>query len=313
MNNFQCCPPPYMDDEDYLTQQTYMDMFYRIEQLALNVVRWDNLPKEIKQLYIERYLFYFGMCAIFYDDILGRYVCLPVSVQYAWDENAFPTEYEVIGFMGYRRRLNSQNSVLIFDNYNLTPGSDQAQLYASRLTNALRTNDVHLEANKLGKILAVPESQKKSAGSLLKRIKNFALYTIGTPALAEIAKNMQAIDVQPNFVLDRLDYHYTTVWHDVCATYGIRTGSSKLGGVNVVEMEDENSMADVNRCARINPRQDAAERLNEMFGLNVEVGSNIDYMSGNGGDGIGGEGDNGQLHNSAQNRYGGADGKDESS
>lgn len=304
----KCTPMPHITDEENLTSQTYMDMFFRIQRIATNVVRWDGLPPNTNQLLIERYLFYFGMAAFFYDDILGKFVVLPVSVQTAWDENGFPTAYTVKGFMDYTRNLTTENSVLIFDNYELTPGMEAAQMFASRLTNALRTCDVHLEANKIGKILGVSEEQKKSIDTLIKKIRNFQLWIIGSKTMGKIADEIKPVDLQPTFILDRLDYHYTFLWNDVLAHYGVYGGSPKTGGVNTVEMISENSQADVNRLAIINPRQDAAEKINKMFGLQVSVGSNVNWYAGNGGGGIEGGVDNGKLHNDVKDDNGSVDG-----
>lgn len=309
MIQLQLMPPPYMDDEQKITSATYYQLFERIERIAMNVVRWDGLPENVSQLLLERYLFYRGLVAFFYDNILEQYLVLPVQVEEGWDVNYMPTVYNVIGFGGYRRQLSIEDSVLIFDNYNLNPGSANACLFASRLTNALRTMDVHLEANKLGKVIVAPEMQKKSITTLLKKIKNFQLFTIGSPAMGDAMKNIHSIDTQPNFVLDRIDYHYTFLWNDVLSYYGVYASSPKTGGVNVVESKSEASHANVNRCALINPRQDAAEKINKMFGLNVRVGSNIDWLSGNGGDGIGG-GNDGRLHNDTQNSNGSSNGSD---
>ena len=282
------CPPPYISDENQLTIRTYQEIYDRIERVAINSVRWSNCPDGIMPMIIERYMFYFGNIVLFYDEILEKYVCLPMHTQYGWDENGYPVVYDVLGFNGYYRRLDTTNSVIIWNNYQMTPASAMCGLLATRLTNTLRTGDMHLEYQKVGKLLAVPETLKKSAKSLVQRIKNFNLYTIGSSSLKEIANNTTVLDTEVNYILDKLDNHYSFLWHDCLAYFGITSMSNKQSGVNIQETRAEDSMAAANRLAMMNAREDGVKKVNELFGTDMKV------------EFLGGE-DYGQLYNYTEN------------
>lgn len=293
-NYGQCCMPPYIGDEEQLTLQTYQQLYYRLERIALNVCLWKNLPENVTQMMLERYLYYFGQTVFFYDDILEQYVVLPMATQYAWDEYGIPTEYEVVGFMGYRRRLNITNSVIIWNNFQFMPSMEMAQLFATRLTNTLRTGDMHLEAQKIGKIVTVPEAKKKGVRSLLDKVKNFHLYTIASPAARELTENIQVLDTELEYVLDKMDNHYKFLWHDALSFFGVPSISDKISGVTPIEAQSENAMAKANSNAVLKCRKDAVEKINKMFDLEIDVSFDME-----------GRYTYGELYNDFENSHGG--------
>lgn len=293
-----CCIPPAINSEEELTLRTYDSMFYRLERMATSVFKWEGLPTEINPALIERYLFYYGNCVFYYDDIIEQYVVLPMSGEYAWDINYLPTEYEVVGFGGYRARLNYENSVVLYNDTIFSPGIVNSQLFATRLTNALRTGDMHLELQKVGKIVSVPETKKTGVKEIFKRIKNYCVYTFASPAAKELFDNVKVLDTELDVIIKDLDSHYSFIWHDAMSYYGITSMTNKLSGVSDKEVEAENAMARGNTNSLHEARNLGCKKINEMFGLNVTVG-------------FGGEG-NGQVYNDSENSNGISNGEDES-
>lgn len=296
----QGTPLPYMDSEEQLTISTYNQLYYRIAEIAMGSIKWHGLPKEVNPLFLERYEFQRGNCVFFYDETLGEYIALPMSGETRWDQNGWPTHYRVIGMNGYNRDLDISNSVVIPNNYFLSPSAPMAAIFASRLTNTLRTGDVHLEAQKLGNIVAVPETQKKGVREIIRRVKNFHLFTITTPAAAELASRTQALQTQPDYIVDKLDNHYTFLWHECVSHFGVDSMTNKLSGVTRQETMAENGIANDSMGIRLEVRQKACEQIKQMFGLNITVGPQPEILN------QGGDGD-GQIHDGSKDSDGGTD------
>lgn len=254
--------------------------------------KWSNLPVEIKDFLIERYLFYYGTCVFFRDNILGRYLILPLGTVTQWDENQLPVSYTCIGFMGYTVNLNVNNSVIIYNDNQQTQGFINADIFAGRLTNALRTADMHLEAKKIGKIITATENTAKGIKAILKRISNFNLYTITSSAGKNLNDNITVLDTEIDTAIKDFDNHYSFLWHDTLSYYGIESMSDKLSGVNPEEVKAENSMASINKACLLNARQRAVKEINEMFDLNISVEP---YKAGD---------DNGTIYNDPENSNG---------
>lgn len=301
MEKSQFCMPPYASDDDLLTVRTYQELFYRLERVALNAIKWSNLPHGLDPMIIERYLFYFGNVVLYYDEILEQYCALPMKGEYAWDINSYPTAYDVVGFGGYQRMLDYTNSVIIWNNYQMNPTAEMVGLLATRLTNALRTGDMHLELQKVGKILSVPETKRRGVAALIQRIKNFHLYTIGSPAIKELAESTTVLDTELEYIVDKLDSHYSFLWHDALSYFGISSMTNKLSGVSPQETASEDAMAVANRTAMINSRREGVEKFNTMYGESVEV------------EFLGREEDiNGELYDNTEDGNGESDGENQS-
>lgn len=296
----QGIPLPYMDSEEHLTAVTYEQLYYRIAEIAMGAVKWYGLPKEINPLFLERYEFTRGNCVFFRDETMGEYLILPMSGQRDFDQNGWPNRYNVIGLNGYNRELDRSNSVIIPNNYFLTPSAPMASIFASRLTNTLRTGDVHLEAQKLGNIVAVPETGKKGMRELINRVRNFHLFTLTAPASAELTRQVQALQTQPDYIVDKLDNHYTFLWHECVSHFGVDSMSNKQSGVTQLETIAENGIANDSLAVRLEVRNKACEEIREMFGLNVRAGAQPDLI-----DDDGGAGDE-SLHNDTQDSDGGS-------
>ena len=268
----KCNVVPYTTDENQLTNQTFLMHFYRLERIALNAVKWDNLPESISQAVLERYLFYFGAACFFLDEIIGDYMILPVTGMLKFDQNGLPTEWVVTGMHGYTRVCNSDNAVIIYNDYNFSPSNAWAAVFSGRLTNALRTCDMHLEMHKVGKVIRVPETLKNSVKNLLTRVKNFHLFSVISPSAGNLSQATDMLNAQPeNYVLDKLDNHYTFIWHEALSFFGVNSVSDKKSGMTSEEVGAESNKTSVEQDAIINPRSDAAERINKMFGLNIKV------------------------------------------
>lgn len=288
---------PYLDDEEKLTIETYRQIYYRLERLATSCLRYYRLPTEIEQMVIEYQLYHRGNSVFFYDDILERYLTLPISARYSFDEYGLPTEYEVMGWRDYRKRLNIDNSVIIYNDFQMLPTAQLMQIFASRLTNCLRVSDMHLEGQKIGNIVSVPMEQKRSVEEVIKKIKNFGLWIITSPAQKDLYRDAQQLRVQDEYYGDRIDEHYTFLWNQVLSYLGIASMAEKKSGVNRLETMVDASISEVNKNAILWPRKVAVNKINEMFDLDIDV----EYVNTNimlGGD------QNGRIHNVAQDSIG---------
>lgn len=273
MQTTMCCMPPYVDNEDALTQTTYMQYMYRIERVALNAVRWDGLPETVRQMVIERYLYYYGNAVFFKDEILDQYFVLPITAEYDWDVDHYPIEYDVTDWRGRRWHLSKDNSVIIWNNYQRVPSIPMAQLFATRLTNTMRTSDNHLEAQRIGKIIVAPENKRRGVKALLDRVKGFHLFTIVSPAAAELSGQVTVLDTELDYIGDKIDNHYSFIWHDCMQYFGITSTSDKKSGMTAEEIMSENDTAISGQGALLNSREDAVKEINKMFGLNISVTS----------------------------------------
>jgi len=73
------------------------------------------------------------------------------------------------------------------------------------------------------------------------------------------------------YIVDKLDTHYSFLWHDALNYYGIDSITDKTSGVNIKESMAEEQMAKANKMAMLNARQDGVDDFNKMFNQNVQL------------------------------------------
>ena len=55
-----------------LNNRTYLQYYYRLLELAINMYEWKNLPPSVDERFLELTLFSDGMAVFFRDEVLGE-------------------------------------------------------------------------------------------------------------------------------------------------------------------------------------------------------------------------------------------------
>lgn len=135
-------------------------MYYEmLEQMACAIYRWEGLPTEIDQRFLELTLFNRGMSvfsgmtstmliSLRWAHRLGRLTCTRIRLRIS---HTALTAFIV--------RLKSTECVPIWNNYLRRPDINAMRIYARRLADIDRTVDVNLMSQKMPIFAVVPESQ----------------------------------------------------------------------------------------------------------------------------------------------------------
>lgn len=252
-----------------LNNLTY-DMYYnRLLELAINVYEWKNLPDTVDPRFLEMTLATQGMAVFFQDEVLG-YLCLQTMIGGHWDVYNIPTVRTAYATNGYQNLLDVTNSVLIFDNYMHTNVLNDIEMYALRLYNIERTLDVNVNGQKTPFIIKCTEQQR------LTMLNLYMQYDGNEPFIfADENMNVEGIQVFPTpapFVGDKLNFLKRQVWNEALTFFGIENNTSdKKERLSAGEITVSLGGVEAQRFVRLNARRQAAEQINEMFGLNIEV------------------------------------------
>ena len=129
-----------------------VNMYWRwrqdLRQLYSSVFRWNNMPKEIDMLVVERWLMDIGHVAFFKDTELDEFIILPFTYAGKLDVYGNPVDITVYGSNGYHRILKRGEYVPIYDNLLKVTNSRILETYASRMAEIDRVIDVNVSAQK---------------------------------------------------------------------------------------------------------------------------------------------------------------------
>lgn len=247
-----------------------MRQYYnRLVELSVAMFEWKNIPDTIDVRYLELCLFTYGYCIFFKDDVLG-YLALNGSIGGKFNVYRIPITRTAIAPNGYNKRLTIDDSVIIYNNFMHTNSMLDVVQYSRRLGNLDRAIDVNVNAQKTPILISCEESQRLTLKNLYMKYDGNQPFIFGDKQLNP--NSLKAINTGAPYVGDKMYTLKTEIWNEALTYLGINN-------VNITKKErlisDEVSRNQggvvASRYPRLESRKQACEKINKMFGLNIEV------------------------------------------
>lgn len=259
-----------------MNNATYIQYYNRLIELSIAMFDWTGLPNTIDPRFLELTLFKYGQAVFFEDEVMG-YLALTNAVQGGFDVYGYPVASRAYSpYNNYQKNLTLDDSVIIYNNYLRTPSSLDVEVFAKRLYNLDRVIDVNANAQKTPILIKCAETQRLTMKNLYKEFDGNSPVIFGDNGLNDA--NFTVLSTEAPYVADRIYQLKTQIWNEALTYLGI-------SNINVQKKErlitDEVSrnMGGViaSRYSRLNARQNACEKINKMFGLNVWCEYRDDY------------------------------------
>lgn len=259
--------------------------FFQLLDMAINVFDWKNLPDDIDPRMIELTLINKGYCLFFKDDALlsdriigdvgnekpdGRYLCLPCTLGGTWDVYNVPIKRRAYATNSYQKQCDINDSVIIFNNYLRLPDIWVINQFAERLYEVQRTIDVNVKAQKTPVMIVTDNDTRLT-------MKQFHKQYDGNEPYITVDKSfdlngIKVLNTEAPYVASKLQDLKHEIFNEALTYFGI-------SNINTVKKErlisDEVTRnlggTEVEKHVRLNARKDACEKINKMFGLNIDV------------------------------------------
>lgn len=262
------------DSKAFITNNVVYGHYYnRLKDLALSMFEWKNLPDTIDSRFMEDSLFRDGVCVFFKDDIMG-YLALKTMIGGQLNVYNIPTKRTAYASNGYNLELNDTNSVLIFNNMLHNNSVTDIQMFARRLYECDRTIDVNVKAQKTPIMITCDENQRLTMKNLYAQYEGNEPFIFGGKDLD--LKKVQALTTGAPYVADKVHETKIQIWNEAMTYLGI-SNVSMVKRERLVTDEVSRNMGSVvmSRYSRLNERKEACKKINNMFGLKIDV----DYRS----------------------------------
>lgn len=259
-----------------MNNATYRQYYNRLIELSISMFEWSGLPDTVDPRFLELCLFKYGQAIFFEDEVLG-YLCLTNATQGGFDVYGIPVRSRAYSpYNNYQKNLSIEDSVIVYNNYLRTPSRLDVEVFAKRLYNLDRIMDVNANAQKTPILIKCSETQRLTMINLFKEYDGNSPVVFGDNSLNDSAFAVLKTDAP--YVADRIFQLKTQIWNEALTYLGI-------SNINVQKKErlitDEVSrnMGGViaSRYSRLNARQNACNKINKMFGLNVWCEYREDY------------------------------------
>lgn len=257
---------------------TYMQYLNRLTELSVSMFEWKNLPPTVDARYLELHLFETGSMVYFDDDVIGNLCldCLPSGRLDVYGNPVLRRAYS--GYNNYQKLLKESNSVIIWNNYLHTNSILEVKMFAKRLYNLDRIIDVNANAQKTPVLIEGTEQQRLTLKNLYKEFDGNSPFIFGDKNLD--LNSLKCLQTGAPYVCDKLYNLKQMYWNEALTYLGINnTGAQKRERMLAIESSQAQGGTISSRYSRLQSRREAVEKINAMFGTNIEVNYREDFMS----------------------------------
>lgn len=188
---------------------------------------------------------------------------------YSYDYNSQRSLYTGLEGVSENRRqyLEDKEAILVMNDWNRIPTVNTIHLFAYRLYECERTNDVNIKAQKTPIILSGDQKQRL----MLENIWN--KYDGNEPCMIidknQLDENMvKSINTSSPFIADKIMEYKQDIWNEALTFLGINNiMTEKKERLIADEASSNNEIINLNLQSYLAPRQLACEQFNEKFNI----------------------------------------------
>ena len=236
---------------------------------------WDGLPSTVNERYLERVLHRHGLAVFFEEPRLHAFFALHAAGTGDVDVYGDPKTFRVTGNRYINREVSSKECVPIWVNRNRVNDQWIVNYYAAQLAEAAVTVQVNALTSRYPTILALSQEQKLTGENFYRQIAEGqpVVFTVKDTMGGDVSGAVQALDnrLPPNAVSDAIRVK-KDIWDEAMLMLGIQCAPpDKKERLVDDEVEALQGQMAAFRGVAIGARQEAADRINERYGLNVSV------------------------------------------
>lgn len=253
--------------------------FYQLLDMAINVFEWKNLPDEIDPRFIELQLISRGNILFFKDEVMDKMLALPAALGGTWDMYNIPKSRRAYATNGYQKQCDETDSVIMYNNYLRSPDLWIIEQFATRLYEVQRTIDVNVKAQKTPVVIITDEKNRLTFENLWEKYD-------GNEPMIMVDKSLEldkikVINTEAPFVASQLQNLKKEIFNECLTHFGI-ANIATVKKERLISDEITRNLAgtEIEKHVRLNARKEGCEKINKMFGTNIDViyNSQIDIV-----------------------------------
>ena len=263
----------FQKEAQIMNVDTYTYWYARLVEIAIAGFEWKNLPPEIDPRFLEMILCFDGKALFYFDDDLGEYVALQFFNSSTLDIYREPFKRTAFSpAVNFRyKALDESESVIIWNNGLHLPEILPLRLYARRIAECERTIDVNVKGQKTPKIIRSTNEERLTIENLFKKYDGNIPFIFGSKNLADM-QDITVLDTTVPFVADKIQILKRQIFNEALTYFGIENANSeKKERLVSDEVASNYGGVDIARRTRLNARKLACRKINERFGLNIDV------------------------------------------
>lgn len=255
------------------------DIYYdHLKEVTIGLYQWLNLPKEIDERFLELTLFEQGHVLFFKDEIMDQYVVTKAALEGKWNIYNIPIRRKAYASNGYKNNKTSRDSVIIYNNNLHTSSEAETLYYADKIGFYDRVIDINVNAQKTPILIKCSENKRLSMKNL------YMNYAGNEPVIfaddsMDVSNPIQVLKTDAPFVAPDIYEMKVKYWNEFLTFKGV----SNVATVKKERMTNDEVYRQLGgsfaaRGSGLKMRKQAAQQINEMFGLEIDVIFNEEYQ-----------------------------------
>lgn len=264
-------------------------MYIRIlTELCANRFEWKGFPESVDVRFLEMQLIWRGLAVVYRDRDAGEIFAVQGSGAGHTNFMDQPVSFTVIGpdmnsktlsAVPTRRRgpggepgeRKDPQCVPIYPNFTRQPDLDIIYTYAGKFAKFDRSIEITADNMRKSKYINAPENERLSWMNILKQIGEGQDGIFGTSGMDMAQIQTLDLGVDP-LTLPNLQIAKSKIWNECMGYLGINNANQdKKERLVAAEVGANDEQVQAARNVALNERQNAAKKINKLFGLNVSV------------------------------------------
>lgn len=260
-----------------LNLRTFNDFYARLAKIALSIFEWENLPISMDQQFLEWCLFNYGQAALLYAEDYGGFIntqcvthgklnlyCKPISLEcYSINE----TRLVRFVYNGLSEPKSKNEECILVENIaRRIPTASTLELYAMRMAECQRSEDVNIKQQKYPLYITTDQKQRFTVENAYLQYDGNTPVIIGDKNGLD-ATAFKAVNTGAPFVADKLQEYRMKIFNEALGFLGVNYVNEKKERQLTTEVNKNNEEVNLNLQAFLVPRQIAARQFNEKYGF----------------------------------------------
>lgn len=256
--------------EELKWQDVYWLYLRTLVGISQTVFEYENMPDTVNIEFLERHLLRSVYCFFFNDPVLG-YLTLGGTFR-DLDVYGYPSKFEARGQNGkyFNQDLDNSNCVMMFDNIERQPIIIGLSIYANRMADLVIAAQANARKQKTPYLISADEDSLVSVQAVLRDINANLPEVIAKTSFTK--EDITVWNLTAPLIVKDLREEFTACFNEALTFIGIPNVQMQKRE-RMISDEVNRSMGGVeaNSYRRYQARLYAIDKINKMFGLNIQV------------------------------------------
>lgn len=249
--------------------------YTRLKNIAMSVFEWDGLPETCNARFLEKCLYENGR-AVFVDDPVMGFLNLRVNPTDTMNVYEEPTGYWAYSVNYDSKHFDRDKCVYIRNNYAEHSTDEMMLMFAERLAKIQIAIDININAQKTPLLIRTDDKTKLSMNTVYNQYDGDKPVIVVDKSMSD--KPIEVLRTDAPFIADKLREEKRAVWNEALEFLGLNTNPSDKKKERLItsEVSANDEQIDIQCETMLLCRQEACDKINELFGLNVTVKKRIE-------------------------------------